>query len=188
MPYRYMYDCCCSPSPSPSPSSEESPSEESPSPLSSITCAACPAGAPQCWELVIAGVTLFHNSAGGHCPEGDDEMNGVFVLAHLTQCSWETAERALFCRGPFPPGTLVECQDAGLGVTARPRYSMSIAKNPTTGVVSGTLLARNCQDPSGSYASYSKASGFDCFGPNTLTRITGGANFPATVTVEPVAC
>lgn len=89
--------CCASPSPSPSP----------PSIPTLSGCSACPDGAPECFELVVAGIT-----AGGDTARCTN-FNGTFTLDRLPspECVWQSGAIAAW-------NSTVDCAATFIGAGA----------------------------------------------------------------------
>jgi len=123
-------------------------------------CAECPDGMSVCWELTVAGIT---NDVCAEC----DEMNGTFILSWVSGCIFESPNE----------GALEAC----MGSSAI-RWSFVI------NVFGQLTLSAN-----GGIATYATAGGGDvnCNDTNEVPFISSSTacqNWPATLTLEPIAC
>lgn len=144
-------------------------------PTADIVCCStdCPgtAGGARCFELVVAGVT---NGVCTHC----NGYDGTFILEitsgpFASSCIW-TAVITNACNSPT--------------LTA---YGMR-RDTLDSSFMSITLSAFSAEGPVlGVQVRYRiPFADFDCNGPNTftLTSQSTGCSWPATITIEPIAC
>jgi hypothetical protein len=206
-----MTPCKCRCHKSSSSKSSSSKSSSSPPPVSSgppssfpdiprlpNACCGCTAGTvPQCWQLLVAGVSP---GTGPYAPacEWCDDYNGLFILRNTvvgSSCAWVSDEKE-YIRNPANPASL-DCSGFVLGT--QPRWTFTC--NNTTGIY--TVAARMPVIPSTDPAclgldqgirnwTYDETEAFSCMGNNRFTRPAYGnvcnCFVPLYVYVEPGPC
>lgn len=132
-------------------------------------CVSCSGDAADEWLLNVSGI------ADNLC-DACDQLNGTFILRHVSACIWESDEKSAVC-SPCTPGASAAIRWRLIVLSGNFRLSGRITVSPSCSSALETAV-------------YLKSGvDFDCLASNVMTRSgTGNAQcsgYPATLTITP---